>query len=371
MAATSAASNALGIDPADNAVRPAGPCEYPSPAEERITISRATYEDLQANEQFLQKCLSAAIPSEKDRLELMRRARSASASASVSAHEDCPPAQTGSSSGSGSATPLKNFTASDSEEVLDGGRLLADPDGHRRYLGNSAGAAFLDQLREFASTVLPLVSQGDGCLGLSQMEDSFAVLLGRYQTHDSRPLFLPQVDPYYLPSFTEAETLLSTLPSFDDQTNDVSIHYWGNIIPYSAPSLLAAVARRALYAVKPPCHFECGPGRGKQIGDCTVSGFRAQSELLCARETSVPEPPGNSDSSAYPVSFPDGVLSAGRKSTRRSLLLHPTRGAHRNHVRIPSKLDDGRKGEAPVLDGLCPRQIRELSSGTAEHDIRR
>lgn len=229
MAATSAASNALGIDPADNAVRPAGPCEYPSPAEERITISRATYEDLQANEQFLQKCLSAAIPSEKDRLELMRRVRSASASASVSAHDDCPPAQTGSSSGSGSATPLKNFTASDSEEVLDGGRLLADPDGHRRYLGNSAGAAFLDQLREFASTVLPLVSQGDGCLGLSQMEDSFAALLGRYQTHDSRPLFLPQVDPYYLPSFTEAETLLSTLPSFDDQTNDVSIHYWGTL----------------------------------------------------------------------------------------------------------------------------------------------
>ncbi|KKA20894.1 N-terminal binuclear Zn cluster-containing/DNA binding domain-containing protein [Rasamsonia emersonii CBS 393.64] len=179
-------------------------CEYPSAAEERITISRATYEDLQASEQFLQKCLSAAIPSEKDRLELMRRVRTA--------HDPSP-------SQSGSATPLKNLNSSDSDEVLDGGRLLADPDGHRRYLGNSSGAAFLDQLREFASTVLPLVSHGDGCLGPSQMEDSFAALLGRYQTHDSRPLFLPQVDPYHLPSLTEAETLLSTLPSFDEQTN--------------------------------------------------------------------------------------------------------------------------------------------------------
>lgn len=150
---------------------------------------------------------------------------------------------------SGSATPPKNLNASDSDEVLDGGRLLADPDGHRRYLGNSSGAAFLDQLREFASTVLPLVSHGDGCLGPSQMEDSFAALLGRYQTHDSRPLFLPQVDPYHLPSLTEAETLLSTLPSFNEQTNDVSIHYWGPLSQtlrqaYS-PQLLDGVSMRS------------------------------------------------------------------------------------------------------------------------------
>jgi hypothetical protein len=161
----------------------------------------------------------------------MRRVRGA---------QECPPAQ---------SDRVKNHHSSDSDEVLDGGRLLADPDGHRRYLGNSSGAAFLDQLREFAGTVLPLVSHGEGGLGLSQMEDSFAALLGRYQTHDSRPLFLPQVDPYYLPSYTESATLLSTLPGFDDQASHVSIYYWGNLAQtlrqaYS-PELLDGVSGRS------------------------------------------------------------------------------------------------------------------------------
>jgi len=113
------------------------------------------------------------------------------------------------------------------QEMSDGGRFLADPDGQRRFIGNASGAAFLDQLREFASTVLPLVCRGDNSVCPSQIQDSFSNLLGRYQTHDSRPLQLPFVDPYYLPPIEEAERLLSTLSVRIEGANNVGFFYWG------------------------------------------------------------------------------------------------------------------------------------------------
>lgn len=189
-------------------------CVYPSGSSEKITISRATYQDLQANESFLRACLTAAVPSAQERMELMRRVRKIHAS-SVG--------QAGSSETEAEATPQTPYL----EELADGGRFLADPDGQRRFIGNASGAAFLDQLREFASTVLPIVCGRNGSLRHSQIQDSFSNLLGRYQTHDSRPLYLPVVNPYYLPPIEETQRCLSSLSGFTHGRDDVSIFYWG------------------------------------------------------------------------------------------------------------------------------------------------
>lgn len=127
----------------------------------------------------------------------------------------------------GSCEPEAHFKLPNLQEMVDGGRFLADPDGQRRFIGNASGAAFLDQLREFASTVLPLVCRGDNRLRPWQIQDSFSNLLGRYQTHDSRPLQLPLVDPYYLPPIEEAESLVSTLSIPTEGASNASCFYWG------------------------------------------------------------------------------------------------------------------------------------------------
>jgi hypothetical protein len=191
-----------------------------------------------ANESFLQECLIAAIPSSQERLELMRKVRRSHNHVS----EFGPGSNTISISGSQSAFPTETSSSLSSdpslalEDVADAGRFLADPDGQKRFIGIASGAAFLDQLRQFALTVLPLLSLGHSSddhhggynLLRSQFEDSFTRLVGRYQTHDSRPLSLPYVDPYLLPSYEEARQLLSSLSGFE-ATHDFTIFYWGDL----------------------------------------------------------------------------------------------------------------------------------------------
>ncbi|OGE46911.1 hypothetical protein PENARI_c090G01433, partial [Penicillium arizonense] len=167
-----------------------------------------------ANEAFLRACISIVVPSAQERMELMRRVRKTHASSTPQACN---------SETEVKVTPQTPYM----EELVDGGRFLADPDGQRRFIGNASGAAFLDQLREFASTVLPLVCGKNGSLRHSQIQDSFSNLLGRYQTHDSRPLQLPVVDPYYLPPIEETQRCLSLLSKSTGDMEDVSIFYWG------------------------------------------------------------------------------------------------------------------------------------------------
>lgn len=122
-----------------------------------------------------------------------------------------------------------NSPSFDSEDLIDGGRLLADPDGQSRFIGSASGAAFLDQIRQFVSSVSPLLAGTDGGSQRPHIDDSFGKLLGIYQTHDSRPLSLPQVDPYFLPPYEEAERLLSPLCGSTQATNGVNIYFWGLI----------------------------------------------------------------------------------------------------------------------------------------------
>ena len=108
-------------------------------------------------------------------------------------------------------------------------RILQDPDGSIRYMGESSGAAFMDRLREFVSTVLPLLSDKSG---IPTIEDMFTSFLGRYHTHNSRPLELPDVDPFYLPPPSDIAKLLTAFQFYAQAgagSSSGGIHYWGNL----------------------------------------------------------------------------------------------------------------------------------------------
>lgn len=122
------------------------------------------------------------------------------------------------------------------------GRLLNDPDGHARFMGETSGATFLDYLKEFMSTVLPLAYKGyhtatDG--------SSFLSSLGSYQTYDSRPLHETDVDPTWLPPSARCEAMLSELRFFIQDGNGSwpsgGIYWWGDLdimpaVPQAASS---------------------------------------------------------------------------------------------------------------------------------------
>jgi hypothetical protein len=185
-------------------------CEYPTETE-KIVIQKETYEDLQKRCQILQKCLADAVPVERNREALLSKWTKAS-----------------------TATPANpTAPADDDEEQENGdGRILQDPDGYQRYMGESSGPAFMDRLREFCGTVIPLLSDRQG-MTFPSMEGMFTALIGQYHTHDSRFLALPDVDPYYLP---EHETISKMLTVFRYYAEDGigaascgGIYYWGNL----------------------------------------------------------------------------------------------------------------------------------------------
>ena len=87
------------------------------------------------------------------------------------------------------------------------GRILQDQDGAMRYLGASSGSAFLTDLRAYMATVV--IGLNATTPGLMSTESDFISALGKYQTHDSRPLAATTGDPMTLPTSNEALKMLS------------------------------------------------------------------------------------------------------------------------------------------------------------------
>ncbi|KAF4451754.1 putative transcriptional regulatory protein C3C7.04 [Fusarium austroafricanum] len=120
------------------------------------------------------------------------------------------------------------------------GRLLHDPDGYARFLGETSGATFLDYLKEFMTTVLPLAYQN---LRPGSDGSAFLSSLGRYQTYDSRPLHDRDVDPTWFPAPREMDSMLSELRCFIQDGNcnwpSGGIYWWGSLssTPTIPPSL--------------------------------------------------------------------------------------------------------------------------------------
>jgi hypothetical protein len=99
-------------------------------------------------------------------------------------------------------------------------------------MGESSGAAFMDRLREFVSTVRPLLPLLSDSSEIPTVEENFTSLLGRYHTHDSRPLLLPDVDPFYLPTPEEITKMVAVFQFFaQDGAGSAhgGIYYWGNL----------------------------------------------------------------------------------------------------------------------------------------------
>ncbi|KAF5025755.1 hypothetical protein F66182_2088 [Fusarium sp. NRRL 66182] len=122
------------------------------------------------------------------------------------------------------------------DQIATEGRLLHDPDGNARFLGETSGATFLDYLKEFMTTVLPLAYQN---LRPGSDGSAFLSSLGRYQTHDSRPLHDRDVDPSWFPVPPEMDFMLSELRYFIQDGNGSwpsgGIYWWGDLS--STPSI--------------------------------------------------------------------------------------------------------------------------------------
>lgn len=133
------------------------------------------------------------------------------------------------------ATP-QNRQDDEENLVSTEGRLLHDPDGYARFLGETSGATFLDYLKEFMTTVLPLAYQS---LRPGSDGSAFLSSLGRYQTYDSRPLHDRDVDPTWFPTPPEMDSMLSELRYFIQDGNchwpSGGIYWWGDLS--SAPTI--------------------------------------------------------------------------------------------------------------------------------------
>ncbi|QGI91403.1 hypothetical protein CEK26_004472 [Fusarium fujikuroi] len=127
------------------------------------------------------------------------------------------------------ATP-QNRQDDEENLVSTEGRLLHDPDGYARFLGETSGATFLDYLKEFMTTVLPLAYQN---LRPGSDGSAFLSSLGRYQTYDSRPLHDRDVDPTWFPAPPEMDSMLSELRYFIQDGNcqwpSGGIYWWGDL----------------------------------------------------------------------------------------------------------------------------------------------
>lgn len=175
-----------------------------------MSIPEDTYAELRDRCSLLQKCLEDAVPSEERRRALLSKWTPISKDRASS--------------------PVTDGDADDEDqEKTWDGRILQDPGGFIRYMGESSGAAFMDRLREFVSKVLPLLSDVDGT---PPMGDMFTSLLGRYHTHDSRPLALPDVDLFYLPSPSDIAKLIAVFRRYAQigaGSSSGGIYYWGSL----------------------------------------------------------------------------------------------------------------------------------------------
>ncbi|KAF1970765.1 hypothetical protein BU23DRAFT_202626 [Bimuria novae-zelandiae CBS 107.79] len=189
-------------------------CKYP--AEEPLKGAELKKELARLRKECdqLAKCLQTVVPEKSVRDKLLR-------STEVG---DTPPASSLYSDPSGI----------DDGEVAEG-RMLFDPEGNVRFLGETSGATFLDLLKGFMMTLVPLAFVPETGTTVPDDGSAFVASIGRYQTFDSRPLLDLDVDPFWLPTRTEMMMMLAELRYhiYDGNGDFASggIWYWGDLGP--------------------------------------------------------------------------------------------------------------------------------------------
>lgn len=194
-------------------------------------MSRTELDELKRKVELYEKVLQDTVPDATRRHELLQRtargARGTSQASTTSSSID--------HAHSPQITqlrpkPPKPVERNEDVQVSTEGRLLNDPDGHARFLGETSGATFLDHLKEFMSTILPLAYHD---FNVQAQGSTFLSSLGSYQTYDSRPLHERDVDPLRLPPRSEMATMLCELRSFIQDGNgnwpSGGIYWWGDL----------------------------------------------------------------------------------------------------------------------------------------------
>ncbi|KAH3904310.1 hypothetical protein HBI56_008950 [Parastagonospora nodorum] len=208
-----------GGQPCERCARQVRECEYPAPESDKCALKNEV-DRLRRRCAALEKNLHS-IPSDgaADALRHLHRGNSATSSSTAqSSHPD--------------------HLGPDDSDASDG-RMLRDPDGTARYLGETSGATFLDHLKNFMFTLVPVTFQDD-CADSS----SFVSTIGQYQTFDSRPLPNPDVNPVWLPSRTEMSAMLFELCYYiQDGNGDFAsggIYWWGDLSVVPSPGVSSA-----------------------------------------------------------------------------------------------------------------------------------
>ncbi len=203
-----------GQKPCSQCQRSTRDCDYPKDAD-KVSLPRAEFEALQARCEYLECRLATEPPV-------------------LSVPRTKPwtrPAGLGTFGDRSANEAVTNEAVTNEAITPQEGRLLQDPDGTARYLGPSSGAHFLNHVKEFLATILPLTN--NHAVEGSQSGQDFLESIGRYQTSDSRTMQLPNVDPMWLPSRTAMTIMLTEFRFFmEDGNGDFAsggIFYWGDL----------------------------------------------------------------------------------------------------------------------------------------------
>ncbi|KAL2014342.1 hypothetical protein VTN00DRAFT_1867 [Thermoascus crustaceus] len=235
-------------------------CVYPS-VTERIYVAKSEFEALQRECALLRKCFEEAVPSERRRNELLQKWTSNALSQDPEKSQNN---ENGDNPNSNNAT--EELVCRD----IPRGRILRYSDTYARFSGASSGGVFIDELRTLVAMVLPALSRSVSPPGHG-IETSFASLLGRIHTYDSRPIALEEVNPLELPPVDEIAGLLNTFWGYTEDRDDSfgcgGIYYWGDlreILPHAATAMQGAGTKglcllNATLALA--CQFDCFPAQ--------------------------------------------------------------------------------------------------------------
>ncbi|KAG0633044.1 hypothetical protein HOY80DRAFT_1141707 [Tuber brumale] len=194
------------------------PCIYP-PASAKVVIPEIYVEKLQTRVLALEKALVEGIPDQTAREELMSRL-----GIRLQGHTTPPGScAVGPSSpswpGSGNVAPRSPTTPNeDYGEEDEQGRFLTHPENYSGFIGDCGGATFLNKVRDFIRSTLPLIHRQPGyvtgqCFPADPIESSSPVT-SSYYDHDNLPLSLPVTEPYALPPKRQVLQYLETFLKF-------------------------------------------------------------------------------------------------------------------------------------------------------------
>lgn len=178
----------------------------------RGAISKEELDRLRRKCDQLDRCLQTVLPDQSARDGLL----------SSLEYADTPP----------TASEYSGSSTVDDSEATEG-RMLFDPHGNLRFLRETSGVTFLDLLKTFMLTIVPLAFVPSSGSVLPEDGSTFVASLGRYQTCDSRPLLDIDVDPFWLPTRTEMTMMLAELrysvQNGNGELPSGGIYYWGDL----------------------------------------------------------------------------------------------------------------------------------------------